>query len=244
MTFDLWALGLQAANVLILVWLMQRVFWRPVAAAIATRQDTVNAITQTAKATQAKAEAALAEATQARDGIAAERVKALDAARSEAETAAKTILTEAQKKAETLLATAKTQIEKDTAAARKANAAEASDLSLVIAARLLDRLNGPAIQSAFLSQLVDAIAELPEAEQATLTDTPTGIEVVTAKDAGALRAEIEQAVQSAFKGKPKLRFVTDPDLIGGIELRGPHFSLRNSWQADLSTIRKALSDAG
>jgi F-type H+-transporting ATPase subunit b len=244
MSLDLWGLGLQAANVLILVWLMQRVFWRPVAAAIAKRQDTVNAITQSAEATKAKAEAALAEATQARDGIAAERVKTLNAAKVEAETAAKATLTEARTKAETLLADAKAEIEKSAAAARKANAKEASDLSLVIAARLLDRLNGPAVQSAFLSQLVDAIVNLPAAERAALTDTPDGIEVATAKDAGASRTEIEQAIQSAFKAKPKLRFVTDPDLIGGIELRGPHFSLRNSWQADLSTIRKGLTDAG
>ena len=45
MTIDFWGLGLQAVNVLILVWLLSRVFWRPVAAAIAKRQETAGAYT-------------------------------------------------------------------------------------------------------------------------------------------------------------------------------------------------------
>ena len=37
MTIDFWGLGLQAFNVVILVWLLSRVFWRPIADAIAKR---------------------------------------------------------------------------------------------------------------------------------------------------------------------------------------------------------------
>jgi F-type H+-transporting ATPase subunit b len=37
-------------------------------------------------------------------------------------------------------------------------------------------------------------------------------------------------------GTPRLRFVTDPDLIAGLELRSAHFVLHNSWRADLETI--------
>jgi F-type H+-transporting ATPase subunit b len=40
-----------------------------------------------------------------------------------------------------------------------------------------------------------------------------------------------------------LRFVTDPALIAGLELRSPHFVLHNSWAADLAQIGKALKDA-
>ena len=40
-----------------------------------------------------------------------------------------------------------------------------------------------------------------------------------------------------------LRFDIDCDLIAGVELRSPHFVLRNSWQADLTQIRKAVKDA-
>ncbi len=41
MTIDWWTLALQAANVLILVWLLARFFWKPVAGMIAERRDGV-----------------------------------------------------------------------------------------------------------------------------------------------------------------------------------------------------------
>jgi F-type H+-transporting ATPase subunit b len=37
MTIDWWTLGIQAVNVIILVWLLARFFWRPVAAMIEQR---------------------------------------------------------------------------------------------------------------------------------------------------------------------------------------------------------------
>ncbi|MDN5569237.1 MAG: hypothetical protein L0G27_10935, partial [Paracoccus sp. (in: a-proteobacteria)] len=66
MSIDFWGLALQAINVLILVWLLSRVFWRPVSRAIAQRQDTAQAVTRTAQDTQAQADAALATVTKVR----------------------------------------------------------------------------------------------------------------------------------------------------------------------------------
>ncbi len=243
MTIDLWGLGLQAVNVLILVWLLSRVFWRPVAGAIAARQDTARKVTEAARTAQAEADAALAEIAQTRAGIAAERVAVLDAVRAEADTATKATLAEARKTAETLQTTAKTAIEHDRNVAQKANAAQALDLSLDIAAKLLAQMNGPEVQSAFLSQLVEAIGNMPAADRASLASTPKGIKVVSASDPGPEREKIEKALQRALGGSPELRFVTDPALIVGLELHGAHFVLHNSWQADLLQVRKAVKDA-
>ena len=243
MTIDFWGLGLQAVNVLILVWLLSRVFWRPVAAAIARRQETTEKVIKAAKATQAKADAALAEVSKARTGMETERSAALAATKREAERATKATLAEARAKAEAMLAAAKTSIDKNAEAARKANAAQASDLSLTIAAKLLERLSSPAVQTTFLHQLVEAIAKMPEADRAALVDDPKGIEIVTATDSSAERKTIDKAVKTALGGTPELRFVTDPELIAGLELRSPHFVLHNSWQADLVQIGKAINDA-
>ncbi len=247
MTIDFWGLGLQAINVLILVWLLSRVFWRPVAAAIVNRQETAVAAMETAQALKADADAALADVALTRAGIAAERTAILDAARKDAEAASKTVLSDARNKADATMAAAKTTIKKDAEAARKANAKQASDLSLKISARLLERLNGPAVQSAFLSQLVDAIAKMPAADRSALRADPKGIEIVMAVDLGPDKAaeqeEIKRAVHTALGGSPDLKFVVDPDLIGGLDLRSPHLVLHNSWQADLMQVRKAVSDA-
>lgn len=243
MTLDFWGLGLQAVNVLILIWLLSRVFWRPVAAAIATRQEASKAIIDTAEATQAKADAALAEATQARAKIAEDSADLLEAAKADAQNTAKAMLAEARSTADALLAAAKTTIAQDTETARKANAAQASDLALDIAGHLLARLNGPAMQSEFLAHLTKAIADLPAATRAALLEDPTGIEILTATEASAQHETIKTALITALGGETDLRFTVDPTLIGGLELHSPHFVLHNSWQADLTQLRKAVQHA-
>ncbi|MDX2485692.1 MAG: F0F1 ATP synthase subunit delta [Pseudodonghicola sp.] len=244
MTIDWWGLGLQAVNVLILVWLLGRVFWQPVAGAIARRQEMAQAMLDEGKTAQAKAEAALQDVTTTRAGMAQERENILAEARATAEAAKKVALTEAQAKADTLMAAAKTMIARETETARKENAALASELSVDIAEKLLDRLNTPLVQSAFLAQLVEAIKGMSAPDRAALVKTTADLSLVTATDlAEAEKTRIGHEVAEALGGTPKLQFVTDPDLIAGLELRSAHFVLKNSWRADLERILKELKDA-
>jgi len=244
MTLDWWGLGLQAINVLILVWLLSRVFWRPVAEAITRRQDAARAMLEEGKTTQAKADAALAEVVENRAGIAAECDAILVEAKAAADKVAKTMLKDAQTKADTLIAAARTEIDRDKNTARKQNAARAAELSVEIAARLLGRFNTPAVQAAFLAQLVEAIAGMSASDRSALTTSEADIEIISATaPEGAERAEIEQAVKDAFGGAPSLRLVKDPSLIAGLELRSGHFVLHNSWRADLETILREVENA-
>jgi F-type H+-transporting ATPase subunit b len=244
MTIDLWGLGLQAINVLILVWLLARVFWRPVAGAIARRQQAAQAMLDEGKAAQSKADAALAEVTETRASIAAEREANLAEAKATADSATKAALLEAQTKAEALMAAAQITNDRDTDAARQENAAQASALSVEVAAKLLGRLNTPAIQAAFLDLLVDAIAGMSASDRAALVATATDIEIVTATALGdADKTKIGKTVSDALGGTLKLRFVIDPDLIAGLELRSAHFVLHNSWRADLERILKEMKNA-
>ena len=48
-------------------------------------------------------------------------------------------------------------------------------------------------------------------------------------------------IGEAFGARPPIAFKTDPALIAGLELHGPHFVVRNSWRADLARI---LADLG
>ena len=243
MTIDFWGLGLQAVNVLILIWLLARVFWRPVAAAIVARQEASSALLDQAKAAQTEADAANAKAKAALDGVAEERAALLDVARAEAEKATKAAIAATKARTEEMLAAAKEAIAHDRSAASKCNAEQAAKLSMDIAAKLLGRLNGPAVQSAFLDLLVEAIAKLPEQERAAIADSPDGIEIIVASEDADDQKAITAAVHKAMGGKPAVRFVTDAALIAGIELRTAHFALHNSWQADLARIEKAVHDA-
>jgi F-type H+-transporting ATPase subunit b len=244
MTLDWWGLGLQAINVLILVWLLSRVFWRPVAGAIAKRQKAAQAMLDASLSAQAKADDALAEVAKTRAGLAAEREAVLAEARATAEATTKTLLTDAQNRAEALMDAADKTIARNEALARTENAYRAASLSVEIAARLLRRLDASMVQAAFLPKLVEAIADLSDPDREALATSEGAIQIVTATEpADADKASIEQAVGDVLSNAPALQFVTDPDLIAGLELRCAHFALHNSWRADLESIRREVEDA-
>ncbi|WP_342070358.1 F0F1 ATP synthase subunit delta [Yoonia algicola] len=245
MTVDWWGVGLQAINVLILVWLLSRVFWRPVAGAIERRQEAAQAMLDEGKTAQAKADAALAEVVAARKGIAAERDAILAEAKAEAGAASTAMLQEERTKADAMIAAAHAVIERDKSTARTENATRAADLSVEIAARLLVPFVTPAVQAAFLTQLVDAIAEMSDPDRTALFASQGDVEIISATEpTEAERAKIEQTVTDALGEAACLRLITDPKLIAGLELRSAHFVLRNSWRADLEAILKEVKNAG
>lgn len=244
MTIDWWTLGLQAVNVLILVWLLSRVFWRPVADAIARRQDKVETMLNDAQATQAKADDMLAEVVAARDGMAAERNTLLSEAALQAEGAAKAALQEAAAKAQAMLKAAELESVHVNDANRVAAAAQSAELAVDIARKLLARLGAGKANTAFLDLLIDAIEALPARDKAALTATVGGLDLISATDLdSATRMRIETAVAAALDAQPRLNFHTDPALIAGFELRTRHFVLHSSWAADLDAILKDLKDA-
>ncbi len=243
MTIDLWGLGLQALNVLILVWLLSRLFWRPVAAAIAARQKAATVLLDKAKATDAKAEAARADLVKARAEIARERAATLAAAAKDAEAATAEAMAAARKKADKLIEAAKLASTREAAATKKRRNAQTADLSVDIASKLLGRLDTPAVHSAFLDLLVAALAAMPEKDRAALRAADKPIDLVSATDlAPAEKTSVTKAIGQALGQIPDLNFVSDPGLIAGLELRTAHFAVHNSWQSDLDAIRKDLDN--
>lgn len=241
MTFDLWTLGFQAVNVLVLVWLLRRFFWTPVAAMIAARQEKAATLLDDARAKRTAAEAALAQIAATRAGLAAERDAMLAAARQDAEIARATLLAEARAEVETLNDTARaTRVR--AAETLKANAVdEAKRLALSIAGQLMARLDGPATDAAFLGWLVDGLAALSDSERTALVGPE--LQVVSAVDQDSTSQDrIAKAITNALGAPATLIFRTDPTLIAGYELHAPHFSLRNSWRADLARIAAALGE--
>jgi F-type H+-transporting ATPase subunit b len=244
MTIDWWTLGLQAANLLILMWLLSRVFWRPVAGAIAKRKETVQATLDAAKTAQAKADAALVEVTKTRKGIAAERNSILNAAKEEADAASKAMLAQAQEKIGKNTAAAQLALARDTEILRKKMATQAAELSIEIAEKLLKNLNASTVQTAFLDTLVTGVKNMPPKDRTTLTDSTDGINLVSAADLeDADKETITKAITRALGTKQDIRFATNPDLIAGLEIHMPHFILHNSWQSDLARIQREMKDA-
>jgi len=243
MTIDWWTLGLQTINIALLIWLLQRFFWKPIAAMIAERRSAAEKALSDAQAERDKAQAALAEIAKTRAGFAAERETILADARAGAERAATGEAAQAKQAADALVAAANVGIAKDRDAADRAWASRASDLAVDIARRLAARLDGTAVRSLFLEWALTAIRALPLATRQAATNASVALEATSATPIDA--AEQSQAIQKigeAFGAPVKLVFRIDPALIAGLEIRSNHLVISNSWRADLTGILAELAD--
>ena len=77
MRVDWWTLALQTANVLVLIWLLARFLFRPVAEIVARRQDEANRLLADAAAVQRQADEGRTDLERARANIETERDKAI-----------------------------------------------------------------------------------------------------------------------------------------------------------------------
>ncbi|MEP7173515.1 MAG: F0F1 ATP synthase subunit delta [Aestuariivirga sp.] len=241
MKIDWWTVGLQAVNVLILVGLLYHFFWRPVAQIIEKRRKQAQNFLDEAKAKRDEAQAAMLEIDKTRAGFAKERDGILATAKAEAEKAKVTARVSAKDDAEALRSKAQVEIAQDAASAKKAKANQAVALAIQIASRLVARLDGPAVETAFLTWLVEGIKNMsPEARHAVGGKDVTLNLMSAAPLKSPQRAKISKTIATAFGSKPKITFVVDPTLIAGFEIHSPHFILSNSWKADLARIGKDL----
>ncbi|WP_020176298.1 hypothetical protein [Methyloferula stellata] len=241
MTIDWWTLGIQTINVIILMWLLGRFFWRPVAAMIEQRRTEAQQILTEAESKRSQAAAALAGIEQTRAGFVQEREAILAAAHQAAEQTRTERLDQAAKEAASLEAAAKAAIEKEKDAAEKAWAERASRLAVEIAERLAARLDGPAVQAAFLDWLLKEIQALPEPVRQTMVGNGVELEAICATPIEpANQARYRELIGKAFGAHPEIVFKVDPTLIAGLELHGPHLVVSNSWRSDLTKILAEL----
>jgi F-type H+-transporting ATPase subunit b len=241
MTIDWWTLGIQTVNVAILVWLLQRFFWRPVAAMIEQRRDATRRSMAEAETAKVQATAALAEIEQTRAGFANEREAILTAARAEAETTRIALLADARQQATSIEAAAKSAIDRANAAAADAWTERSAHLAVAIAAQLVARLDGTVVRAAFLDWLVQEIA----ARSGTVTTNGAALEIVSATVLDPEEQErTRQRIVKALGSDPPIEFRSDTALIAGLELHSPHLLVSNSWRADLERILAGLIEHG
>lgn len=242
MHFDWSTLGLQTVNILVLLWLLKRFLFRPVAEIIATRR-------QAAGTMLAEAETAREEA-KAKGTELERRIKAHDAAADELRAAAIAAadaertrrLADTDEELERLRSAAARALRRDRARLRRELEAEAGRLAGTIAARLLRRVPGPAATAAILASFGETLVALPTSQREALAAETQPIEVITAIPL----TEVEQTECTALLRQhlgtavpPHYR--ADPALLAGIELRGSHAMLRYSWEAELERISQELA---
>ena len=239
MHIDLWTLALQTINVLVLIWLLARFLFRPIAAIIAERRTAADKLLADAAAKLQEATDAAAAITHQRDGLTGESQRILAEARTTAEAERATMQQHAADAAARLQADAQQAIVRDEHTMRETLEREANDLATTIATRLLQRVPARALNRAFLESLADTLATHPA--RGSLAETTIEVRSATPLDAAA-QADCREVLTRALGATPHLSFRTDPSLIAGIELAAPDALIRNSWRSDLDRITHALHE--
>lgn len=237
MHFDPWTLALQTINVTVLIWLLARFLFRPVAGIIAERRATAAAVLADAEAIRAKAAAEAALLAEQRQGLVSDGERIAAAARGAAEAERATILRQADEAAARLRRDAEQAIARTRQEMREALQHEAADLSVSIAARLLERLPAQTLNRAFLDGIAAALAESPA--RASLASAPIEIRSASPLDV-ALQTECRAMLRRQLGGEPQIEFRSDPALIAGIELASQDVVIRNSWRSDLERLASVL----
>ncbi len=243
MRIDWWTLALQTINVIVLIWILARFFFRPVANIVAKRQEEANKLFSDATAVSREAADGRAEVDKMRDGIAAERDRLILDAQIAARIEKHNLLTQASQEIAKLRNEAKATTAHDKAAAQQAIIADASELAVKIAQRLLSRLPAGASLAVFLDGLCRELTALSPEQKGNLT-SDHAFELVTAAPLSLAEIdEIRRALEEALGAEAPFQIRTDSELIAGLELHSPRMIVRNSWRADLDRIREELAGA-
>lgn len=244
MHIDWWTLALQTVNVLILVWILGRFFFRPIMEVVAKRQQEANKLLEDAARERDEAVNMRAEADKVRANIATRREDLIAAARAEVQSEKQNMLAQTSQEIAKLRADADAAIVRDRAAAEAQLIAHAGDLSVEIARRLLGRVPHRVLLHTFLDEICAEVHSLSAEERngvAAAVTTGRQVEVVTATPLSDEEMQnVSATLEKAFGSELPLVFRSDPTIIAGIEVHGPNTIIRNSWAADLERIRREL----
>jgi len=242
MQIDWWTLGLQTLNVLVLLWILNRFLFRPVAEMIARRQETVGQALEKAQAAQAEAAAERDKAQAVTARLAGAQDELLQEAGRKAEAEKKRRLGAAQEKADQLLAEAVEEAARRQESGALAAADRASRLAVDIAAKLLERLPKDLLVAGFIDGLAGAIADLPETTQAEMGRDGSPLRLTAARALSEAETRDCATALSKVLGRPvELVVRVDPELIAGLEIETAHAAIRNSLRADLDRLAAGLT---
>jgi F-type H+-transporting ATPase subunit b len=245
MRIDWWTLALQTVNVLVLIWILGRFFFRPIMGIVAERQEKVQKLLADAALARQQAADEQAEAEKARAQTAAEREGAVAEARTAANAEREDLIAKASREIAHLRTEAAAAIASDRTAAEAAIIDRACELSIEVARRLLVRFPHQEILFAFVDQVCGELRNPSSpGRQALAADALTGrpLTVVTAVPLTEQEKQhISSALGQAFGRELPFGFRSDPGIIAGIELHGQSAIIRNSWRADLDRIRQELN---
>ena len=248
MRIDWWTLALQAANFLVLVWLLQHFLYRPVQDIIMERQQQADGVLAAADAARTAAERLRSELEEQRAALERDRHQAVEEAHARARVEAAALLERARADAGKLLADERQRLERERAEAAEVLRVDAIELGVTIARRLLAEAGAGSLDRPFLERAVARLQDLAETQRSALIDRLANgavVQVVTATPLDpAGREDFTCRLRDLLGKDTNIQFADDPTLLAGTELHFPHTVLHHSWRDSLREIEEGLKRNG
>ncbi|MEW5420555.1 F0F1 ATP synthase subunit delta [Amorphus sp. 3PC139-8] len=242
MHIDWWTLALQTINALVLIWLLSRFLFRPVANMIEARRAEARRLLDEAEARRKAADEERAKAEADEQALAAERGQKLQEAAAEGEKQKASILAAARAEAEKLRAEATAEIERERARAEATTKDRAAQLAVDIAAKLVDRLPDNVRVLGFVDGLAAGVADLKGPIRAEIGADGAPVQLTAPRELTAdERAACQSALSKALGREIEIEIDVDPALIAGLELNAEHAVVTNNLRADLTQILTELT---
>jgi F-type H+-transporting ATPase subunit b len=242
MASSYWTIALQAVNFLVLVWLLQRLLYRPVLAVIEKRRAMAERALAEAAKVKEMAEEARRSLERERAGFVEERDALMEKAAAEAARECAISLEGARSQAQILELQTRQQMERERALFNETVIAEAAKLAIEIARRLLAASQPTNPIAPFLARVTATLAAMPGTERDRLVlpgETLTLISALPLDEAQ--RQACTGRISTVLGSRVSISFDDSADLIAGIELRFPRLILRHNWRDDLAAALKDLA---
>ncbi|MBI1210671.1 MAG: hypothetical protein GC190_04365 [Alphaproteobacteria bacterium] len=248
MQFDWWTFALQTINFIVLVWLLNRFFYKPVLRAIDARRQQIDKQFTDAKTADDKAGAKLKEIEDDRAKIAAEREQITKSAAQQADQAARARMVQAESQAQALMDDTRKALARE----REQTKAELHEFALGLASdmarKLVSELPPDKRSEAWLERIESYFANLSAKERnALVAQTKNGgaVDVITAGSLPAESADEWRARLGKVLGaKTNFTFDVDPRLIAGVELHFSEAILRFSLQDAIARLHDKVETSG
>ncbi len=243
MNFSWWTFALQAANFLILVWLLQRFLFKPVKAIVARRKEEISRALTEVSAQKDDVDQLKRQIEAQRSQIDAEREKMLKEARALLAAERQKSIEQARSDAEKIKDQALKQLAEERDAAAKELFEQTITLATSLAERLLREAAPRSLERSFLERVIDYLDQVPAEQRASLFPKAgeDSLLVTTAHPLGVEeQAEWREQLSKRIGTELNIRFGSDPALIAGAVVTFPHGIVRFNWHDSLAAALKEL----
>ncbi len=243
MNFSWWTFALQAANFLILIWLLQRFLYKPVKTIVARRKEEISDALTEASAEKKAAEQLKQEVEAIRSAINLERQKMIDEAHALLSVEREKIIEEARGEAEKVRGQSLRRLEEERIAASQELYERTVELASNLAERLLSEIAEGSIEQPFLRRVINYLDQMPAEERAKLLprNGASNMSVTTAHPLDAReQSDWQEQLAKRLGTGLAITFNTDPTLIAGTVLTFPHAILNFNWRDSLALALKEL----